>query len=463
MTAVLEPRVSVATAAYPHSRVDAIIRTAGTLFLWASLALVGYWWAAGGGISDLTSWEAGLNSIGRLTGLVASDLLLIQVLLIARVPVLERAFGQDRIVQLHRLIGLTSINLMVAHIVLNTWGYAGGKILAWPATLWDLTWNYPGMLLAVAGTACLGMVVVTSLRAARKRLRYESWHLLHLYAYLGVGLALPHQLWTGQEFLDSTAATVYWWSFWAVAAGSVLVFRVGLPMWRTWRHQLRVTSVVPEGDGVTSVYMTGRRMPALSVEPGQFFTWRFLGRPGWTRGNSYSLSAAPDGRSLRISVKALGDNSARTASITPGTRVLVEGPYGRLSPRARTRDKVAFVGAGVGIAPLRALAEGMDYDDAVLIYRYSDEPLFEREFGVLVQERGLRCVFLPGKRRGADSWATAEAGAMNDAQAMTSVIPDVGERDVYICGPEGWADAVKRAALGCGVPEEQIHIETFGW
>ena len=66
--------------------------------------------------------------------------------------------------------------------------------------------DYPGMLLAVAGTACLVMVVVTSVRAARRRLRYESWHLLHLYAYLGVGLALPHQLWTGQEFIGSAAA-----------------------------------------------------------------------------------------------------------------------------------------------------------------------------------------------------------------------------------------------------------------
>ena len=57
------------------------------------------------------------------------------------------------------------------------------------------------MLLATAGTALLVMVVVTSVRAARRRLRYESWHLLHLYAYLGVGLALPHQLWTGTDFV----------------------------------------------------------------------------------------------------------------------------------------------------------------------------------------------------------------------------------------------------------------------
>ena len=56
------------------------------------------------------------------------------------------------------------------------------------------------MLLALAGTVALVMVVVTSVREARRRLRYESWHLLHLYAYLGAGLALPHQLWTGADF-----------------------------------------------------------------------------------------------------------------------------------------------------------------------------------------------------------------------------------------------------------------------
>ena len=112
-------------------------------------------------------------------------------------------------------------------------------------TLWDLTSHYPGMLLAVAGTVALVMVVVTSVKAARRRLRYESWHLLHLYAYLGVGLALPHQLWTGQEFLASPGPTVFWWTLWAAAAGAVLVFRIGLPLWRTLRHDLRVTSASP--------------------------------------------------------------------------------------------------------------------------------------------------------------------------------------------------------------------------
>ena len=464
-TTVAGHRAAGADTVGRRARADAATREVAGAALWLSLVLVAYWWAAGGGISDLTGWATGLTSAGRLTGLVASNLLLVQVLLIARVPLLERAFGQDRLLKHHRTIGFTSFNLMVAHIVLITWGYAAGDLARTPGTLWQLTRDYPGMLLAVGGTAFLVLTVVTSIRASRRRLRYESWHLLHLYAYLGVGLALPHQLWTGREFLASTAATVYWWGFWALAAGAVLVWRVALPLWRSTRHRLRVTSVVPEGDGVFSVYMTGRRLERLQVEAGQFFGWRFLDRHGWTRGNPFSLSAAPDGRSLRISVKATGDNSARLRALRPGTRVLLEGPYGRLSGRARTRPRVALVGAGVGVAPLRALAEGLDYapGEAVLLHRFTDRPLFERELDTLARERGLRVLWLPGHRRSGDSWLGRGVGEADDVTALQYWVPDIAEHDVYVCGPEAWTDTVQRVAVAAGVPSEQLHIENFRW
>ena len=185
---------------------------------------------------------------------------------------------------------------MVAHVVLITWGYAAGELSATPATLWELTVDYPGMLLAVAGTVCLVMVVVTSVRAARRRMRYESWHLLHLYAYLGAGpgAAAPAVDRTGVRRLDR-APRCSGGGCGRPRPRAVLIWRVALPLWRSARHRVRVTSVVPEGDGVVSVCMTGRRMDALRAEAGQFFTWRFLTGPGWTRGHPYSLSAAPTG------------------------------------------------------------------------------------------------------------------------------------------------------------------------
>jgi predicted ferric reductase len=448
-----------------RAQLDAAVRLGGLVALWASLLLVTYWWATGGGFQDLGSWAEGLTSIGRLTGLVAAALLLVQVLLMARIPVLEHAFGQERLARIHRLVGFTSFNLVVAHVGLITWGYAAGDLGATPGELWNLTVTYPGMLLAVAGTAVLVMVVVTSVKAARRRIRYENWHLLHLYAYLGAGLALPHQLWTGQDFIGSFGRTVFWWGLWIAAAAAVLVWRVTLPLWRSARYGLRVARVVGEGDRTLSVHMTARRGARMGVEAGQFFTFRFLNGAGWTRAHPYSLSAAPDGRSLRITAKVVGDGSAELRQLRKGTRVLVEGPYGRLSERARTRPRVAFIGAGVGVTPLRAMAEAMDYapGDAVLIYRYASRPLFARELDVLAATRGLQMVGLPGHRRRAGSWLPASVGRVSDVAALRHWVPDIADRDVYVCGPEPWAEDVRRAAEAAGLPAGRFHVESFGW
>ncbi len=448
-----------------RARTDAVVRGLAVGTLWSSLLLVTYWWVADRGLQDLTGWATGLTSVGRLTGLVASVLLLAQVVLMARVPLLERAFGQDHLARAHRLVGLTSFDLMVAHVVTITWGYADGELAGTPATFWDLTVHYPGMLLAAAGTACLFLVVFTSIRAARRRLRYESWHLLHLYAYLGVGLALPHQLWTGQQFTASVATTVFWWTAWALAAAAVVGWRVVRPLRLNLRHRLRVAGVTEEVPGTWSVHLTGRRLDRLPAEAGQFFGWRFLRGAGWTRANPYSLSAAPDGRSLRITVQADGDGSAATGTLLPGTRALIEGPYGRLSARARTRRKVALIGAGVGVTPLRALAEGLAYapGDAVYVERFTSRPLFEHEVDALALERGLQVLRLPGHRRHASSWLGDGIGPVDDLRALLRWVPDLAERDVYVCGPAPWTELVRRTVTAAGLPSDQLHLENFAW
>ena len=433
---------------------------------WAVLLVVVALWVARGGVQELSSAAGFLTSTGRLTGLLASALLLLQVFLMARVPWVEQAWGQDELARTHRLVGFTSFTLLVAHVVLITLGYAAGTPLGLWGTAWDFVVNYPGMLLAVAGTAALVMVVVTSVKRARRRLRYESWHLIHLYGYLGAGLALPHQLWTGTDFKASTTATVFWWGLWAVCAGSVLLFRVALPLYRSLRTPLRVLEVRREGRGATTVTVGGDRLDRLPVRAGQFLQWRFLDGPGWTRAHPYSLSAAPDGRTLRITVAHEGDGWRRLASLRPGTRVLVEGPYGRLHGGVRTRRKVLLMGSGIGITPLRALLEELPQGpgDVTVVHRVHSRrgAVLAGEISALATVRGARYVQVEGRRvRGRASWLPAQAAHLSDAQALRELVPDIAAHDVYLCGSDGWMTAARAAALEAGVPPEAIHLERF--
>jgi predicted ferric reductase len=440
----------------------------GGLVAGLTMLIVTALWVHNGGAQQLTGGGAdALSAIGRLTGLWASDLLLLQVLLMARIPLVERAFGQDRLARWHRWTGFTSFWLMIAHIVLITLGYAGAAHANAFAELWNMIWTYPGMLLATAGTLALVMVVVTSIRAARRRLRYESWHLLHLYAYAGVGLALPHQLWTGTDFIGSTTATVYWWTLYAMSAGAVIAYRIGLPVWRNLRHRLVVERVAWEGPGLTSVYLTGRRLDRLPVRAGQFFHWRFLDGPGWSRAHPYSLSAMPHGRGLRITVKDLGDGSSRVATLPSGTKALIEGPYGKLTGETYTGGPVTMLACGIGITPLLALLGELPYapGQATLIYRARSEAelAFREELEWFAARRGVRVIFLLGQRAARPSWLPARYADHTDADALRQLVPGIGGSQVYVCGPEAWAEAARTAARDAGVRPENLHTELFAW
>lgn len=452
-----------------HRRLAWIGDAVGTLAI-ASVVIVVLLWLAGGNTDEFGHVGGTLTALGRLTGLVSSDFLLLQVLLMARIPWVEQVWGHGGLARKHRWLGFTSFWLMVMHIALITVGYAQASRVNLVAELWDLVIHYAGMLLAGAGTIALIMVVVTSIRRARSRFRYESWHLIHLYSYLGVGLALPHQLWTGADFLSSPVATVYWWSLWAAAFGAVIIFRLMHPLVASFRHRLVVTSVRREGPGIFSVTMGGNRLDRMGVQPGQFCQWRFLHGAGWTRAQPFSVSNVPSDHNLRITVQQVGDGSHRLAGARPGTRVLFEGPYGTMTADRRTRRDVLLIGAGVGITPLRGLAETINSEatppgeppPSVVVLQRSrsvTEALFVEEFTELAR-RGVRVIPLIGRRGPASEWFPGQHTG-SAAEALHRLVPDAAEREVYLCGPRAWVHQVKRTLRELHIPASATHTEDF--
>jgi predicted ferric reductase len=428
-----------------------------------SLLVVTALWLRGGG-ATAGGWAV-VASAGRLTGLYAADLLLLQVLQMARIPFVERTLGPDTLARWHRWTGTTSFVLMVAHVPLITLGYAGPWHVNPVEQFADLVVDYPGMVMALLGLTALVVVVVSSVRRARRRLRYESWHLLHLYAYLGVGLALPHQLWTGADFVADPVARVYWTSLYLATAGAAVTYRLVRPLVRSRRHRLRVSHTVAEGPGLTSVYLRGRRLDELGIAAGQFFQWRFLDGPGWSRAHPYSLSAPPQRSLLRITVREVGDGSARVARLRPGTKVLIEGPYGRLTGDAYRGGPVTMFACGVGITPLLALLGDLPYapGEATLVHRVrTGEGLaFAAELARLAADRGVRVVTVPGRRAERPSWLPVAFAGLDDAEAMRRIAPDIAGHHVYVCGPGAWTEAVRVAARAAGVPGGRLHTEQF--
>src|SRR3954467_15923847 len=110
------------------------------------------------------------TALGRLGGLLAAYAMVIVVLLVARVPALERAIGQDRLVRWHRRLGPWPLYLLLAHGVLITVGYAQQAHTGVLHQLGQLLWTYPGILAATAGSVLLFAAGITSYRLARRRM-----------------------------------------------------------------------------------------------------------------------------------------------------------------------------------------------------------------------------------------------------------------------------------------------------
>ncbi|GAA2331100.1 ferredoxin reductase family protein [Streptomyces kunmingensis] len=423
-----------------------VARTGLYAVLAANVAVVAYFFAQAGFASNA------LIVIGRLTGLSSALIMAFQLVLVARLPWLDRRIGMDRLTSWHRWTGFSLLWTLLAHVVFISFGYADGAGVGPVTELVDLAGTTQGVLRAIVALGLILVIGAVSGRYARRRLAYETWHFIHLYAYVAVVLAFTHQVAVGTTFTSSSAATAYWYGVWAVALGSVLLGRVVLPLWRNTRHQFRVSAVVPESDNVVSVHITGRDLDKLPAQAGQFFLWRFLTRDRWWQANPFSLSAAPDGRSLRLTAKAAGEGSAALRHLKVGTRVFAEGPYGAFTTLHRTRAESLLIAGGVGVTPIRALLEDLD-GRTVVIYRVASErdAVLYDELRDLAHAKGAELHLVTGPPV-PDKLAPHE---------LTRLVPDLADRDVFLCGPPPMMNAVLRTLGDLDVPKQQIHFERF--
>jgi predicted ferric reductase len=430
-----------------------------TVFAVNTMAILAFWWLSSGFEITRTSSDA-FNGLGRVTGLLGTYLVLWQLLFMARLPWLERAFGLERMAVLHKWNGYLVIALLLGHAVFQTLGYQLGDGKDVAAQLGDFITSYDGLLAAFVSLGLFILVVVASITIAARHLAYETWYFIHLYAYLAVVLAFSHQLATGVDFAGNPAFVWYWCFLYGVVGASILLFRVIQPVATYRRHRFRVQAVEREARGVFSVYISGRDLDQFEAEAGQFAIWRFLDRTRWWQAHPFSISAIPDGRRLRITVKNIGDFTSGVHTLKPGTPILVDGPFGKFTERPANR-KVLLIAGGIGITPIRPLAEEMAADgfDVRVLYRAHSEGhlVFKKEMDALTANLGVRVDYLVTQ---AGSNRSNRAAWFSPAN-LTRLVPDIADRVVYVCGPTGMMAAVRASLDAVGVPSDQVRTEAF--
>ena len=418
------------------------------------------------GLDTLSGWAIMLN---RLSALVGTSLLLVHMILVARVPWIERTMGLDKSTHLHKKLGKPLLYILTFHLLaaLANYSIIDGRNLT--ETLIYLNTHYSDILLATIGLLLMAVVVVTSIRAARKFLSYEAWYLIHLLSYVAVGVAIPHQFSFGTDLMDEPLLNSYFVALYLFVAANVIWYRALRPVLISLRQGLRVTAVNPEKNRTTSVYIGGKKIWKFGAQSGQFFMLRILTPSQWWRPHPFSVSSSEDDDHIRFTIGNRGDDTAKIQDIKVGTRVILEGPFGIFNESKRTQQHVTLVAAGIGVAPVRSLAESLAAEpgDVDVIYRVNDksDAALLHELEEICERRGHNLHLLSGPRGKKSGWLpdAMMKGEKPDYLVLMDTVPFVLDSDVYICGPSAWANEVVQSLHKIGLPKEQLHVEEFAW
>lgn len=408
--------------------------------------------------SDISSLYSIIQTISRFAALIGTYFALLGILLVSRIPWVERGVGHDRLITWHRKLGPWSLYLIGFHVLLITVGYAGQFQEKISGEFINILTTFNWMWAALAGFIFMITAGVTSYKKARAKLSYEAWWTIHVSTYLAIALSFMHQILNGPMFISHPLNKAFWIFLYSAMVFCIVYWRIALPTYRSFRHSLKVEKIVVEGPNMVSVIMRGRDLDKLGAQGGQFFGWRFIAKGHALASHPYSLSASPTAHYLRITVKDLGDHSRSMADLKPGTRVFMEGPYGAFTAGRASRRHVVLVGGGVGITPIRALMEefraGVQLD---VIFRASqeDDLILREEMDYLAakSDGSIRIHYLVGSRK---------IHPM-DAKSLKELVPRFADSDIYICGPAPLVEAVREAAKDLGVPKNRFHDEAFAF
>lgn len=433
---------------------------------WIAILYVVFTFLLNGGVAGITNLQTALGSLERITALIATILLLIQILLIARVPWLDKLYGHDRATATHKKIGKPVLYLVLVHVIAVIWSYSLTDGVGLVEEFLSLINVVPEIVLATIALGLMITVVLASINISRKKLSYEAWYLVHLLGYGAVMLAIPHQLIVGVDIAGIPMAQYFWIAAYLFVGMNILWFRLLSPILLSAVSRFVISDVKQESSDSVSVTISGKNLQRLNAKAGQFFIVRVINAKLWWRAHPFSLSAAPTNTAFRFTIGNRGDDTKLLQSIRPGTKVILEGPYGVFTESRREKESVVLIAAGIGAPPIRALAESTQAKNVDILYRVRDakDASLLDELSEIANQRKFNLHVLEGNRRAETSWLPNSVNSSRkDTEILRELVPDIADADVYICGPKLFTSQVIASLIALGVGLNQIHEEEFAW
>lgn len=398
-----------------------------------------------------------------ITGLFALSALVCAAVLPSRLRSLNRAFGIESVIEVHRFLGVNAAVLVLAHLAC--------VVAADPANvaLLDVP-NAPGRAVAAVGaTIALVLLVGSAVLRRRLRLTYEGWRWTHVVLGVLVIVLSAIHVWG----VDHAVRIVLM----NIALALLIATFLGVALYRwVWRALLDpstefvVAEVREESPTVSTLVLepsSGRHSGAVSwaFAPGQF-AWLRLSRTVTAEEHPFTIASSAHLDRTEFTIRHDGDFTRTLRSLPPGSPVWVDGPHGAFTSDIGTCGGFVLIAGGVGITPMMSmLRTAADRGDRrpyrmIVVARSPEDLLFREELGFLRQSMDLTVTEV--LRRPTDGWDghTGDLGVSLISLVLWTVEhPD--DLDYFICGPPRLVDDALDVLDALDVAPARVHTELF--
>ena len=380
--------------------------------------------------------------------------------LTARFRYVTEPWGEDVIYHFHRQISLVAVGLVVTHPIILV--AVKPELLALSNML-EAPLSAHFALLSIFSVIAL---VVAALWRAALKIKYETWHLIHIVlAVVAVTAGVVHMVGSAFYLVDFwkralwVGLTIFW-------IGLLLHVRIVKTLFML-RRPYRITEVRKERGETSTLVMQPEGHPGFRFRPGQFGWLTVWGSPFKITGHPFSFSssaAVADGR-VEMSIRNLGDFTSQIHKVPVGRCVYLDGPYGAFTI-GNPADMHVLIAGGVGVTPMmsmiRTFADRGEKRPVILLYGSKDwdSITFREELEALKERLNLTVVHVLANPPA--GW-TGEQGFIDAEMLKRHLPPPFADHEYFICGPGVMMDAIEKALGEMNVPMSKYHSERYSF
>lgn len=401
-------------------------------------------------ISQETTSNLLLYSIGKLTGLIG--FLFLSVLIISgdTARFFDRFFGMDRIIKFQRKFSLIISVFLISHPLFFI--LSGGNYLTYIIP----DFAVPPLAFGIISLYIFIVIIVCSV--LYKRISYQIWQYIHILTYVLFFSAFYHALNIGSDTGNVFVKSIF---------GVLLIVLIMSSIYRIYykvKHsefKYHVKEIKWETHDTFTLRL--KQNKKLFFKPGQFCFLRINKNKLYAR-HPFTISSSPNEDTLDFTMKITGRFTKTASQLKEGEEVIVDGPFGIFTIKDEKKDLV-FIAGGVGITPFASMIKerlhSKEQQNITLLYgsKTKEDIIFRKELDE-VKEEWFKNVYVLSNEEIPEK--DQEQGRVT-IEILKKYVKDVNNSLFYLCGPEPMKVEIIKILKNIGVRNENIRIESFFW